>query len=251
MNSVYPVRAKKSSLEITSPRDYVSRIAKGMTLPSRAVICPLPLLTKYVLSQGKYIHQFALTDVYVDEKNDFCFVPLHSCGAPALALQLEILIACGAKQCIFLGTAGSLQEEVEPGDVVLCQEAVCADGTSPHYVTSEWVRPSRSLLTRWEHTLRGEKINFHFGRHWTTDAVLRETKAEIKHYQKQQVLTVDMEAAAFLAVCCKRRIAGVAAFVVSDRLYNGVWEPDFGNKEIARRLKELFTLARKTLIQGT
>ena len=249
MKGLYPVRAKKSSPEIISPRDYALRIAHGASLPSRAVICPLPLLTKYVLSQGKYTCKIALTNIYIDEKNDFCFVPLSACGAPALALQLEILIACGVQKCIFLGTAGSLQEEVLPSDAVLCQEAICGDGTSPHYVTSQRVKPSQNLLKAFTKSLRDEKINFHLGRHWTTDAVLRETRAEIRHYQKQHALTVDMEAAAFLAVCRKRCIEGAAAFVVSDCLWRGAWEPDFGNKEIARRLKALFTVARKTLLQ--
>lgn len=249
MNDLYPIRRKQSSPEIITPRDYASYIARGVVLPSRAIICPLPLLTKYVLSQGKYTHKFTLTDIYIDEKNDFSFVPLSACGAPALALQLEILIACGVQKCIFFGTAGSLQEEVFPADAVLCQEAFCGDGTSPHYVTTERVKPSQNLLKAFAKSLRDEKINFHFGRHWTTDAVLRETKAEVKHYQKHHVLTVDMEAAAFLAVCRKRGIKGAAAFVVSDRLIDGVWKPDFGNKEIARRLKELFVVARKTVLQ--
>ena len=93
-------------------------MARGVKLPSRAVVCALPVLTKYVLSQGHYTHRFVLGDIYCDAQNDFCFVPLAACGAPSAALQTELLLALGVRKCIFLGTAGSLQEEVLPGDMV-------------------------------------------------------------------------------------------------------------------------------------
>ncbi len=243
-------RDLSSGTEVITPANYVQLFARGVGLPSCAVLCPLPVLTKYVLSQDKYEHQFVQGDIYVQSKKDFCFLPLAVSGAPATAMHLELLIVLGVKKVIFLGTAGSLQEEVQTGDIVVCQEALCAEGTSPHYVKGETVRPNASLLTALTKNLRLEKVNFHLGRHWTTDGVFRETKAEISHYQKQGVLTVDMEASAFLAVCRKRKVQGAAAFVVSDQLSKGIWEPDLKNKAVLSQLKYLFKLAQKSLFQA-
>ena len=85
------------------------------------------------------------------------------------------------------------------------------------------------------------------GRNWTTDAIFRETKAEIKHYQKQDVLTVEMETAAFYAVCQKRRARAVAAFGISDKLWQYKWETHFGEKPIYHALEVIFDAALEAL----
>ena len=85
------------------------------------------------------------------------------------------------------------------------------------------------------------------GRNWTTDAIFRETKAAIKHYQKHNVLTVEMETAAFYAVCQKRKVRGVAAYGISDKLYEYKWETHFGEKPIYRTLEVIFEAAKIAL----
>ena len=249
MDILYPAAKKINQRGVVSPQVYARYMARGMVLPPRAVLCPLPWLTHYVLSQAKYETKHLLGEVYIDTKKDFCFIALAGCGAPAAALQTELAIACGVKKCIFLGTAGSLQEEVQPGDIVLCQQAVGADGTSPHYHARPVIMPQAHLTATFGRQLAADKKNFHTGRIWTTDAVFCETKAEVKHYQRQRVLGVDMETAAFLAVCRRRKVGGAAVLVISDALYKGVWEPSLKLKEIAGELKSCFDSARKTLLQ--
>ena len=156
-----------------------------------------------------------------------------------MALVAEQLLALGVRQIVFVGLAGSLQEEVQPGDIVLCNESVCADGTSPHYTAKELVRTDKKLTAHWAGALKAEKIDFHVGRNWSTDAVFRETKAEIRHYQKNHVLTVEMETSALLAVCARRKIPCAAAYVVSDYVGGNVWQPDFKNPLIWQNLRRL------------
>ena len=72
-------------------------------------------------------------------------------------------------------------------------------------------------------------------------------KAQIKHYQKQQALTVEMETSAFYAACARLRVRGVSAFVVSDSLHKLRWEPDFKNAALGPNLRRLFDCARRTL----
>lgn len=249
MSILYPIHKKQKRNFVTSAKQYSQCFMRGVKLPSRAVFSPFALLTKYVLSQGKYETKFLFNEIYIDETNDFCFVPIPGMGAPALALSLELAITLGVKKCIFLGTAGSLQEEVWATDRVICQEALCGDGTSGHYTNHEIVRADRKLLKSFSLTLQEEKQDFHIGRVWSTDAIFRETKAEIQHYQKNAVLGVDMETAAFLAICHQHKIQGVAGLVISDNLSKCCWEPSYCSKEIARKLKTLFDAAHKTLLQ--
>ena len=154
-------------------------------------------------------------------------------------MTAEQLIALGVKEMIFVGLAGSLQEEVQPGDRVVCDESICADGTSPHYTAKELSKPSRLLLNKLIKKLRAEKIDFHVGRNWSTDALYRETTAEIKHYQKQHVLSVEMETSALYSVCTRRKAACAAVYVVSDYVGDGKWQPDFRNPLIWQNVRRL------------
>jgi len=245
MSIIYSSAKKTDRGVIISPQQFACFAARGMTLPPRAVVCPLPWMTKYMLSQGAYEPVYLFGEIYIDKKRNVCFIPLAGCGGPATAIQTELAIACGVKSAIFVGTAGSLQEEVLPGDIVLCRESICADGTSPHYTHKEIISSHKKLTARLAGALRAEKRDFHQGRNWSTDAIFRETKAEIKHYQKQNVLTVDMETSSFLAVCARRKIAGAAAYVVSDCVGNGAWQPDLQNPLIKKNLRRLLSVSQQ------
>lgn len=247
MKLLFPKNKKPALPGISSAANYATHVAAGLKLPSKAIICPISSLTKYVTSHSKWKKYTCEMDIYVLEGKNLCYVTNFGYGAPAMAMKLEVLIALGVKEFAFIGLAGSLQEEVQPGDLVLCDEALCDDGTSPCYVTGETVKPGKTLLGKWAKALKADKQNFHIGRNWTTDAIFRETKAEIQHYQKHNVLTVEMETAAFYAVCQKRKVKGAAAFGVSDKLYEYKWETCFGQRMVHRTLEVLFETACRAL----
>ena len=238
-------KTKKPSLpSVTAAADYARQVARGIILPENAIFCPVLPLTKYVTSHSKWKKIYCLADIYMLENQNICYITNYGMGAPALALVLELAIALGVKKAIYLGLAGSLQEEVQSADMVICSEVLCDDGTSPCYTSKETCKPAISFYKKWVQFLHAQHLNFHIGRNWTTDALLRETKAEIRHYQRQSVLTVEMETAAFYAICQKRKVQGAATFVISDVLVNGHWERSF-DKQIFRQLETLFETARK------
>lgn len=247
MKLLFPKNKKPALKGISSAQGYAQHIAGGLKLPSKAIICPITSLTKYVTSHNKWKKYTCEADIYVLENTDICYVTNFGYGAPAMAMKLEILIALGVKEVVFIGLAGSLQEEVQPADIVLCDEALCDDGTSPCYTVAETTKPNKTLLAKLSAQLKENKQNFHIGRNWTTDAIFRETKEEIKHYQKHNVLTVEMETAALYAVCQKRKIRAVAVYGISDKLYNYKWETHFGEKPIYRTLEIIFDSAKNTL----
>ena len=245
MNLIFPLLKKVRLPGVTTAKKYVQETAAGLKLPSKAVLCPLTMLAKVVTSQGNWKKHFVAADIYCKENEDFCFVTGFGCGGPAVALVTEQLIALGVKEIMFIGLAGSLQEEVLPGDIVLCEQSICADGTSPHYTNKELVRADKKLLTHLAHALHAKKFDFHVGRNWSTDAIFRETKAEIKHYQNNHVLTVEMETSALYAVCARRKIQTVAVYVISDSLREGKWKPDFKNPLIWQNLRQIMTILLK------
>ena len=247
MNILFPKNKKPALPGISSAATYVTHVAAGLKLPKKAIICPISSLTKYVTSHHKWKKYTCEMDIYVLENTGICYVTNFGYGAPAMAMKLEVLIALGVREFVFIGLAGSLQEEVQPGDICLCNEALCDDGTSPCYVVTETTKPNQTLLNKLARALKANHQNFHIGRNWTTDAIFRETKAEIKHYQQHDVLTVEMETAAFYAVCQKRKVKAVAAFGISDKLYNYKWETCFGQREIYRALEVLFDTAKQAL----
>ena len=247
MKLLFPKNKKTALPGISNAANYVTHVAAGLKLPKKAIICPISSLTKYVTSHSKWKKYTCEMDIYVLENTDICYVTNFGYGAPAMAMKLEVLIALGVKEFVFIGLAGSLQEEVQPGDICLCDEALCDDGTSPCYVTTQTAKPNKILLTQLAKTLKADKQNFHIGRNWTTDAIFRETKAEIKHYQKHNVLSVEMETAAFYAVCQKRKVRGVAAFGISDKLYEYKWETYFGDRSIYHALEIIFEATKKAL----
>ena len=247
MTLLFPKNKKPALKEISTPAGYVRHVAAGLKLPSKAILCPISSLTRYVDSHAKYKKYNCEADIYALQGEDLCYITQFGSGAPGMTMALEVLIALGVKEFVFIGLAGSLQEEVQPADIVLCEEALCDDGTSPCYTTRETSRPSKMLFTKLAKQLKANGKDFHLGRNWTTDAIFRETKEEVKHYQKKDVLTVEMEAAAFYAVCAKRKVKAAAAFVVSDCLSQLKWDPHFGEKPIFRALEDVFEAARQIL----
>ena len=247
MKILFPKNKKPALPGISNVADYAKRVAAGLTLPKKAIICPISSLTKYVTSHNKWKKYTCEMDIYVLGNTDICYVTNFGYGAPAMATKLEVLIALGVKEFVFIGLAGSLQEELQPGDLCLCSEALCDDGTSPCYVTTETVKPNKTLFAKLASALKAGKQNFHIGSDWTTDAIFRETKAEVKHYQTKDVLTVEMETAAFYAVCQKRNVRGVACYGISDKLYEYKWETHFGERATHRTLEVLFDAAKKAL----
>ncbi len=65
-------------------------------------------------------------------------VELSACstgaGGPSTASALEELAELGAETFIRVGTCAALQEEIDPGDLIICSGAVRHDGTSDQYI---------------------------------------------------------------------------------------------------------------------
>jgi uridine phosphorylase len=163
-------------------------------------------------------------------------------GAPYAVMVLERLIALGARVILALGWCGSLQAQVKAGSLVIPTAAVRGDGTSRHYLPlGTQPVPNPDLISLLQARFLETGIPRHFGPIWTTDAFYRETQEQVRHYQAQGVLGVDLELAALFAVGQFRQVAVAGLLVVSDELGDLTWRPGFkspafrqGRKEAAR-----------------
>lgn len=247
MPFLFPKKRKAALKELSGAKNYLKHIRCDLKLPKKAVICPLDSMTSFVQSQGDFKKYNCEADIYSDDKKGYSYVTGFGVGAPAMAMALEVLIALGVKEFVLLGIAGSLQPEAVAGDVTLCDGALADDGISAHYASGEWMKPSAALTKKLDGVLNKAGLCHHTGPTWTTDAIFRETAEEVAHYQKKNILTVEMEASAFFAICAQKKVKGAAAFVISDELHRLKWEPHFGEKAIFQNLRALYAAAVQTL----
>ena len=155
---------------------------------------------------------------YLVEKNGKKYLLLSSNGASIIACRVEEMVRLGAEKVFRVGTCGSLQKDVEVGDIVLSFAAIKDEGTSLQYVPLEFpsVTDPYPLLAFLE-KLKEKKLNVHLGITWSTDGRFVESNKKILLFSKLGVKNVDMETSAFLTVCWVKRISGISLGIVTDK----------------------------------
>jgi uridine phosphorylase len=172
-------------------------------------------------------------------------------GAPAAAAALEELAALGTSRFVSVGTAGSLQRDLQVGDLVSCEAAIRDEGVSHHYLPpAKLATADAAMSSALQAAMSQTGIAFRAGTCWTIDTPYRETVAEARHYQAEGVLCVDMEAAALYAVAEFRGLHVAAAFAISDSLADLVWNPQFHGPEVEAGLITLYEAALRALGTG-
>lgn len=118
-------------------------------------------------------------------------------GAPFAVLVAEELFACGCRLLISLTSAGQIVAPGPPPYFVVIDRALRDEGTSYHYaVPDRFAKADASLLAAAMHALKSAGLSVYVGASWTTDAPFRETEAAIAAARSQNILAVEMEAAA-------------------------------------------------------
>jgi len=132
---------------------------------------------------------------------------------------------------IALGWCGSLSPQVRIGNLILPNQAVPGDGTSPHYCLKPGaIQPDPGLYDLLAARLNAVEVPWHEGPVWSTDAFYRETSSLVQSCQSQGILGLDLELAALFAVGRFRRIAVAGLLVVSDELFTLQWQPARGSQ---------------------
>ena len=113
---------------------------------------------------------------------------------------IEVNWLTGATKFILFGSAGSLDSAATAGKYVLPTEAYRDEGMSYHYAPpADYIRIRNS--DRMAELFTALKLPYVQGRIWTTDAVYRETREQIRRRLAEGCLAVEMEIAGVQAVC--------------------------------------------------
>ncbi|MEO9021867.1 MAG: nucleoside phosphorylase [Ginsengibacter sp.] len=122
-------------------------------------------------------------------------------GSSYAVLVAEQLFVSGCRLLMSITSAGIIKEQSNSKRFALITDAVRDEGTSYHYLPSG--QPSilnNGLLTVLHSYLAGNECPYFEGSSWTTDAPYRETQRAIDTMKKQNIVCVEMEAAALYAL---------------------------------------------------
>ncbi|MDO5082662.1 phosphorylase [Arachnia propionica] len=120
-------------------------------------------------------------------------------GAPMAVLLADPLFRCGVKEAVAVGSCGALHH-FEEGEWLVPARALRDEGTSHRYLPpSRWVELDPELTARCVAVIRERDLAVATVDVWTTDAILRETRAMVQARRAEGCSVVDMECAALAA----------------------------------------------------
>jgi uridine phosphorylase len=143
-------------------------------------------------------------------------------GSIASAIMEEV-IAMGGRRFLFFGSCGVLDSDILAGHIAVPTAAYRDEGTSYHYLPpSPYVEiPTAAHLVK----VLGElDIPFHTTRTWTTDAIYRETRANMKKRKDEGCRVVEMECASTAAVASFRNVEFYQFLYGADSLDGDEWD---------------------------
>jgi uridine phosphorylase len=158
-------------------------------------------------------------------------------GSPGAAMVVDDLARVGVRAAIRVGTAGSGQSYVHPGDLVIATGAVRDDAVTHHHVPG--IFPAVADADVYDALCRASRefadVRTHRGVVHTCDAFQSPRVAEqIEMYTRAGVLAYEMEASAILIFGSLRGIAAGCILSVDGRVANvqaGNVVPEFGARD--------------------
>ncbi len=228
-------RRDRGLLPDRAPRRLVMLYQGGLYAAARAFEATTPVGTEYPYNLAFTLDRF---------EGEIAFVGGFGIGAPAATGILEDFIALGVQEVLSIGTAGGMQPDLAPGDVVVATEAVRDEGVSHHYAPHDIAAtPDPTFTDALEAAIARAELKHRRGSSWTIDTPYRETAAEVHHYSAAGVQCVEMEAAALFTVAAFRGVPIASAFCISDSLWDAEWNPHFDDPTLAHNLLLLFGAA--------
>lgn len=122
-------------------------------------------------------------------------------GAPFAVLVAEELFTSGCEALVSISSAGLIAADARPPFFVLVERALRDEGTSYHYLPpGRFAEADSPLVEEVARALAGTPTPVLRGASWTTDAPFRESAALVERRRSEGIVSVEMEAAALLAM---------------------------------------------------
>ncbi|OLS15243.1 MAG: purine nucleoside phosphorylase [Promethearchaeota archaeon CR_4] len=145
-------------------------------------------------------------------------------GAPYAAIVMECLKRAGVKKVIRCDYAGSLSDRVNLGDLIVPEQAIGAEGTTPNYITPSepagkpsTFNGSQAITTDLLTSAKELGCTCHKVKIVSTDALFRETTDKIAAWQTAGADAVDMETSALYCLGDLFSILTGAILAISDK----------------------------------
>jgi uridine phosphorylase len=146
-------------------------------------------------------------------------------GGPLGAGLLEDVIALGCRKFIACGSCGVLAKDIAVGHLLVVTGAVRDEGVSYHYLPpAREVTAGEREIGVLVQTIERLGVPYRLGKTWTTDAPYRETPNKVAMRRDEGCLTVEMEAASFLAVAQFRNVPFGQVLYGGDDLSGPEWD---------------------------
>jgi len=138
-------------------------------------------------------------------------------GCPSTAICIEELSRIGANTFIRVGTAGSLQESVKYGDLVISTGTVREEGTTRQYIPVNYPAvPDYETLSALVESTKKLGYSYHYGITHCKDAFYSEINQGLPmdeenskiwtYWRKSNVLATSMEAAAIFVLASLKKL---------------------------------------------
>src|SRR5687767_7247942 len=192
-------------------------------------------------------------DVYAVKKSKGRVAVLTSFGggSPMVMELAEELAVMGTKKMVLMTWGGTLQKDLQPGDIVVCNRAIRDEGASHHYLpAAKYIDAEAQLVHALVDAIRARGAQCTVGTTWTTDAPYRETRQEVLQYQAEGVKTVEMESAGLFTVGQVRGIRTASVVVGMDSLATLQWQTPERLDDISRSLEVVYAAAIDVLAQA-
>ena len=146
-------------------------------------------------------------------------------GSSLSAALLEEVIGFGCRKFVACGGCGVLKPDIATGHLIVVDSAMRDEGTSYHYLPpGREVQANEPALRALVTVLNEQGVPYLVGKTWTTDAPYRETVAKIQKRKAEGCLTVEMEAAALMAVAQFRHVPFGQILYAGDDLSGVEWD---------------------------
>lgn len=146
-------------------------------------------------------------------------------GCPAAGAMMEELGFLGIKNFFACGSAGQINQDINPSEFVLVDKAIRDEGFSYHYLpASTYVETDKNLTQSLEIYLAKNNYTYNKSNTWTTDAFFRETPSAVELRKKQGSVCVEMECAGWAAVAKYRGYKFAQLLYFSDAVKQKEWQ---------------------------
>ncbi|OQA03972.1 MAG: purine nucleoside phosphorylase [bacterium ADurb.Bin400] len=236
MTSLPTLRA----LDILLKNNKVDSLAELPKPPKYCILSPSPkvrelIKKKMALTEGPNV----ITPVYIHEDKLAVYTGFIGFGSPMWVWALEQLIAWGVTDFIFIGWFGKVNPLIQNSKIFAVAKALRDEGTSYHYSDSpdRWSYPD-SVMTAKMLEMGAKPISI-----WTTDAMFRQTSAEIDYAVASNIAGFEMECSALFTVARYFECNMASIQMVSDYYIDGKYESIYATNQFALRLKQAVEMA--------